>query len=94
MTVKQCHSVTIDLMSITFTTNSQTSNLIQVLFHDLGLSAHKIMEKGFFLILTSKNGKNGEKNLSTKRTLKLCSGSDVNKDANCGVLQKDRDVLP
>ncbi len=30
----------------------------------------------------------------TGSTLKLCSGSDVNKDANCGVLQKDGDVLP
>ncbi len=92
--VPQCYS---DLNSIIFTTNTtNTKSDPTGLISQLDSQCPQNYGEGFFLNYTINKWENWRKSFEhqTGTVLKLCTGSDVYKDANFGVVQKEGQVLP
>ncbi len=86
--MKKYHSVTTN----TTNTKSDSTGLIS----QLDSQCPQNYGEGFFLNYTINKWENWRKSFEhqTGTVLKLCTGSDVYKDANFGVVQKEGEVLP
>ena len=91
--VPQCY---FDLKSVSFTNHNTNikSDTTATISH-LGPQCPQDYDEGFLLNYTVKKWEEWRKSFEnqTGTVLKLCTDSNANKEANCGVVQKEGDVL-